>query len=189
MNSRLRQLSCLLPRPAPGPVPLRAPGTAPGGRLTDEPVLLPHRSPRQCPAVEVVSDISDIKRRHCPTYTVPAGFHNGIEALTNRAGGRQHRMNYTPPLREMQFVLHDVLDASSVLDAAGFDIDRDTIDGVLEGAGDICARVIAPLNASGDRQGCRHDGAAVVTPDGFKEAYELYVAGGWPAVGGDERPA
>src|SRR5574337_925455 len=70
------------------------------------------------PAAEVVSDISDIKRRHSPTYTGPAGLHNGIKALTNRARGRQYRMNYTPPLREMQFVLHDVLDASSVLDAA-----------------------------------------------------------------------
>ncbi|MFC9871780.1 acyl-CoA dehydrogenase family protein [Nocardia salmonicida] len=96
-------------------------------------------------------------------------------------------MNYTPPIREMQFALHEVLDATTVLGRADVDIDRDTIDGVLEGAGEFCARVIAPLNGPGDRQGCRHDGDAVITPDGFKEAYEKYVAGGWPAADCDER--
>lgn len=96
-------------------------------------------------------------------------------------------MTYTPPIREMQFVLHDVLDATSVLGRAGYDIDRDTIDGVLEGAGEVCSRVIAPLNSSGDRQGCRHDGTTVVTPDGFKQAYAVFVAGGWPAIDCDEQ--
>ncbi|MGU3586702.1 acyl-CoA dehydrogenase family protein [Rhodococcus sp. C26F] len=96
-------------------------------------------------------------------------------------------MTYTPPIREMQFVLHDVLDASTILGEAGYDIDRDTIDGVLEGAGEVCSRVIAPLNSSGDRQGCRHDGTTVVTPNGFKEAYSVFVAGGWPAIDCDEQ--
>lgn len=96
-------------------------------------------------------------------------------------------MTYSPPIREMQFALHEVVDATSVLSAAGIEIDAETIDGVLEGAGDFCARVIAPLNASGDRQGCRRDGHTVITPDGFKTAYEKFVAGGWPGVDCDER--
>ncbi|MFE7422536.1 acyl-CoA dehydrogenase family protein [Rhodococcus sp. NPDC057529] len=91
-------------------------------------------------------------------------------------------MNYTPPIREMQFVLHEVLDAAATLQGAGVDIDRDTIDGVIEGAGDFCARVLAPLNTVGDRDGCRLVGDTVVTPPGFKKAYDQYVAGGWPAV-------
>ncbi|MCW4355929.1 acyl-CoA dehydrogenase family protein [Hoyosella sp. YIM 151337] len=96
-------------------------------------------------------------------------------------------MTYSPPIREMQFALHEVVDATSVLRAAGIEIDAETIDGVLEGAGDFCARVIAPLNASGDRQGCRRDGDSVITPDGFKTAYEKFVAGGWPGVDCEER--
>lgn len=82
----------------------------------------------------------------------------------------------------MQFVLHEVLDAAATLQGAGIDIDRDTIDGVIEGAGDFCARVVAPLNTVGDREGCRLVGDTVVTPPGFKKAYDQYVAGGWPAV-------
>ncbi|MDV6279174.1 acyl-CoA dehydrogenase family protein [Rhodococcus jostii] len=82
----------------------------------------------------------------------------------------------------MQFVLHEVLDAAATLQGAGIDIDIDTIDGVIEGAGDFCARVVAPLNTVGDRDGCRLVGDTVVTPPGFKKAYDQYVAGGWPAV-------
>ncbi|QSE88019.1 acyl-CoA dehydrogenase family protein (plasmid) [Rhodococcus pseudokoreensis] len=91
-------------------------------------------------------------------------------------------MNYTPPIREMQFVLHEVLDAAGTLQGGGIDIDRDTIDGVIEGAGDFCARVLDPINAVGDREGCRLVGDTVVTPPGFKKAYDQYVVGGWPAV-------
>ncbi|AEA28850.1 Butyryl-CoA dehydrogenase (plasmid) [Pseudonocardia dioxanivorans CB1190] len=95
-------------------------------------------------------------------------------------------MTYHPPFRDMRFALHEVLDTASVLSSAGIEIDRDTIDGVLEGAGEICARVIAPLNGPGDVQGVRRDDEGVHTPDGFQEAYERYVAGGWPSVDADE---
>jgi len=96
---------------------------------------------------------------------------------------------YTPPLRDMQFVLHEVLDATGQLQAMPkhAEIDADTINAVLEEGGKFAAEVVFPLNISGDQQGCQlnRDTHEVKAPDGFKAAYEQYVAGGWPALSCD----
>ena len=93
---------------------------------------------------------------------------------------------YTPPLRDMQFVLHELLDAADTLRALPrhADIDADTINAVLEEGGKFAAEVVFPLNLSGDQQGCQLDRATheVKAPQGFKEAYAQYVAGGWPSL-------
>jgi alkylation response protein AidB-like acyl-CoA dehydrogenase len=97
--------------------------------------------------------------------------------------------HYTPPLRDMQFVMHEVLDAASTLRSlpAHAEIDAATIDAVLEEGGKFAAEVLAPLNRSGDEEGCELDRATheVRTPKGFKDAYARYVAGGWPALSCD----
>ena len=96
---------------------------------------------------------------------------------------------YTPPLRDLKFVLHELLDVTSTLKTLPphADIDADTINAVLEEGGKFAAEVVFPLNASGDAQGCLHDKATheVRTPDGFRAAYEKYVEGGWPALSAD----
>jgi len=96
---------------------------------------------------------------------------------------------YTPPLRDMQFVMHELLDAVSVLKAIPrhAEIDADTLNAVLEEGGKFAAGVTAPLNLSGDAEGCRLDRATheVTTPKGFKEAYAQFVDGGWPALSCD----
>ena len=96
---------------------------------------------------------------------------------------------YTPPLRDMQFVMHEVLDVVSELKSlpAYADIDADTINAVLEEGGKFAANVIAPLNLSGDQEGCTLDRETheVTAPRGFKAAYAQYVEGGWPALGCD----
>ena len=96
---------------------------------------------------------------------------------------------YTPPLRDMQFVLHELLDVSTELNhmQAHADTDVETVNAVLEEAGKFASEVIFPLNISGDTQGCKLDSNthAVKTPDGFKAAYEQYVAGGWPSLSCD----
>jgi alkylation response protein AidB-like acyl-CoA dehydrogenase len=96
---------------------------------------------------------------------------------------------YHPPLRDMQFVLHELLDVSRTLQAMPkhADVDADTINAVLEEGGKFAAEVVFPLNISGDQQGCRLDRETheVTPPDGFKAAYEQYVAGGWPALSCD----
>jgi alkylation response protein AidB-like acyl-CoA dehydrogenase len=96
---------------------------------------------------------------------------------------------YTPPLRDMQFVLHELLDVTSELKALPphAEIDADTIDAVLEQAGKFAAEVLQPLNRIGDEQGCTLDRTTheVKTPDGFRDAYARYVEGGWPALSAD----
>ncbi len=96
---------------------------------------------------------------------------------------------YTPPLRDMQFVLHELFNVVDELKAmpAHAEVDADTINAVLEEGGKFAAQVAAPLNQSGDEEGCRLDKTTheVTTPKGFKEAYMQYVEGGWPALSCD----
>ena len=96
--------------------------------------------------------------------------------------------HYTAPLRDMQFVLFDLLQAEAELAAlprhAG--LDRETIEAVLEEGAKFASQVIQPLNQVGDREGCTWHGDGVVTaPPGFKEAYRQYVDNGWPSVSCD----
>ena len=95
---------------------------------------------------------------------------------------------YTAPLRDMHFVLHELLGVEGHLKEMPqhAEIDADTINQVIEEAGKFCSEVIFPINQSGDREGCTYHGDGVVTaPKGFKEAYAQYVEGGWPALGCD----
>ncbi|TWD87089.1 hypothetical protein FB547_10364 [Variovorax beijingensis] len=97
--------------------------------------------------------------------------------------------SYNPPLRDMQFVLHEVLNVADELKAlpAHAETDADTINAVIEEAGKFAAEVTFPLNISGDEEGCTLDKATheVKTPKGFKDAYARYVEGGWPALSCD----
>ena len=97
--------------------------------------------------------------------------------------------SYTPPLRDMRFVMHEVLDVVSTLKGLPkhADIDAETIDAVLEEGGKFASEVLAPLNAVGDEQGCTLDKSTheVTAPKGFKAAYAQYVEGGWPALSCD----
>ncbi|MFT4013165.1 MAG: acyl-CoA dehydrogenase C-terminal domain-containing protein [Paracoccus sp. (in: a-proteobacteria)] len=89
---------------------------------------------------------------------------------------------YTAPLRDLQFILHDVLGIST-LDVPGYaDLDRDFTQAILEAAGKLASDVIAPLNGTGDRQGCKLENGVVRTPDGFKEAFSQLREGGWTAL-------
>nr|WP_297355987.1 acyl-CoA dehydrogenase C-terminal domain-containing protein [uncultured Caldimonas sp.] len=96
---------------------------------------------------------------------------------------------YTPPLRDMQFVMHEVLNVADELKQlpAHAEVDVDTINAVLEEGGKFAAEVIFPLNQSGDEEGCTLDKATheVKAPKGFKEAYMQYVEGGWPSLSCD----
>ncbi|WP_421881056.1 acyl-CoA dehydrogenase C-terminal domain-containing protein [Methylibium sp.] len=96
---------------------------------------------------------------------------------------------YTPPIRDMQFVMHELLGVTDALKAMPphAEIDTDTLNAVLEEGGKFAAEVTFPLNASGDEQGCTLDKITheVTAPKGFKEAYAQYVEGGWPALSCD----
>jgi len=96
---------------------------------------------------------------------------------------------YVAPLRDMQFVLHELLKVEDEFKQlpAHAEIDKDIINQVLEEGGKFTSQVLFPLNHSGDREGCQLDKEthAVKTPTGFKEAYQQYVEAGWPALACD----
>ncbi|WP_294924021.1 acyl-CoA dehydrogenase C-terminal domain-containing protein [uncultured Paracoccus sp.] len=89
---------------------------------------------------------------------------------------------YAPPISDLQFVLHDVLKLSESGLPGHDELDRDFTAAILDAAGKLASDVLAPLNATGDRQGCRLENGIVRTPDGFKEAFGLIREGGWPAL-------
>jgi alkylation response protein AidB-like acyl-CoA dehydrogenase len=96
---------------------------------------------------------------------------------------------YTPPLRDMHFVLHELLGVVPQLNQipTHAELDVETVNAVLEEGGKFAAEVLLPLNQSGDREGCSLDKATheVRTPAGFRAAYAKYVEGGWPALSTD----
>ena len=103
---------------------------------------------------------------------------------------------YKAPLRDMRFVLYELLGGDDLTSLPGYeDFSRDTIDAVLEEAAKFCEQVLQPINRSGDEEGCHFENGVVRTPKGFKEAYDTFREGGWtsiacdPAYGGQGLPA
>lgn len=101
---------------------------------------------------------------------------------------------YTPPLKDMNFVLHDVLKVHES-DVPGYDdLDADFTSAILDEAGKIARDVLAPLNVVGDREGCRLENGVVRTPTGFKAAFDTMREAGWtgldcdPEYGGQGMP-
>jgi alkylation response protein AidB-like acyl-CoA dehydrogenase len=96
--------------------------------------------------------------------------------------------DYKAPLRDMRFVLNEVFDVASLwaqLPGLADVVDVDTVEAILEEAGKVMGKSIAPLSRSGDEEGCHWEAGAVTTPAGFPEAYRTYADGGWVGVGGD----
>ncbi len=89
---------------------------------------------------------------------------------------------YTAPVKDMQFVLHEVLDVTKQ-DVPGYDeLDADFTSAILEEAGKISSEVLQPLNAVGDQEGCVLENGVVRTPKGFKAAFDQMKEGGWTAL-------
>lgn len=95
-------------------------------------------------------------------------------------------MNYQAPLRDMRFVLHERFDLSGHCQQLGIELDRDTLDGILEEAARFTGQIIAPLNRNSDEQGCQWVGGQVTTPDGMRDAYRQYVEHGWASMTGPQ---
>lgn len=95
---------------------------------------------------------------------------------------------YKAPLRDIRFVLDELLDSQ---------VHYDTLQGCTEAPADLrdaiytesakfAENILAPINQSGDEQGCSWNDGEVTTPDGFKEAYQQYVDAGWTSLSGEE---
>jgi alkylation response protein AidB-like acyl-CoA dehydrogenase len=93
-------------------------------------------------------------------------------------------MDYQPRPEDIRFLLNAVLDAPARLRAlAPFaEVDEALQSQVLEEAGRFVGEVVAPINRGGDEIGCRFADGEVVSPPGFREAYQAFVDGGWPAL-------
>jgi len=93
---------------------------------------------------------------------------------------------YKAPVQETLFLLTDVFDLNRLSNLPRFaEAPIDTVEAVLSEAGKFAEEVLQPLNAVGDREGCkRHDDGSVTTPNGFKQAYKDFVAGGWVGITG-----
>jgi alkylation response protein AidB-like acyl-CoA dehydrogenase len=91
--------------------------------------------------------------------------------------------DYTAPLDDMRFVLENVVDLAGLIGLPAFDhFDLDTVWCALEENARFMEQLIAPLNRSGDVQHSRWESGTVTTPDGFREAYQKFVAAGWGGV-------
>jgi len=92
--------------------------------------------------------------------------------------------DYKVPMRDIRFVMNDLFDFQSHYQKikSGDEADADLIEAILQECAKFAENELAPLNRIGDEQGCTFNEGEVSTPDGFKEAYALYVEGGWPAL-------
>lgn len=91
---------------------------------------------------------------------------------------------YKAPLRDIKFVLNELLQSEDHYQSLSGceELTPELLDAILESASKFSENVIAPLNRSGDEQGCRFDKGRVTTPDGFREAFEQYAQGGWQGL-------
>ncbi|MBZ2190137.1 acyl-CoA dehydrogenase C-terminal domain-containing protein [Alcanivorax sp. JB21] len=94
--------------------------------------------------------------------------------------------HYKAPVRDMRFVLNEVLDLDGHYQQLGLEeVNSELVDAFLEEGAKFSQNELAPIYRTGDEEGCHFDNGVVTTPKGFKEAYAKYVEGGWPSLGGE----
>ena len=95
---------------------------------------------------------------------------------------------YKAPLRDMKFLLNEVFDYPGHYTRlkTGENATPDIVDAILNECSKFCEEVLSPLYQSGDEEGCRLDNGEVITPTGYREAYQQYAQGGWQGLSAPE---
>jgi alkylation response protein AidB-like acyl-CoA dehydrogenase len=116
-------------------------------------------------------DVSDRSVRHHPEATIP----------------RKGAMIFTPPERDIRFLLHHVFrlpDEWQTIPALA-DFTADVVDAVIQEGGRVAREVLSPLNQIADAEGCSWKDGMVTTPSGFREGFASFVQGGWLGLSGN----
>ncbi|WP_096085917.1 acyl-CoA dehydrogenase C-terminal domain-containing protein [Agaribacterium haliotis] len=97
--------------------------------------------------------------------------------------------DYQAPLRDYDFIFFELFDFEQHYQRLGLgdEASPDIVRAIFEEGAKFCEQVIAPLNRSGDEEGCHWQDGEVTTPKGFKEAYQQYVDAGWPSMSHDTK--
>ncbi|MGD9800013.1 MAG: acyl-CoA dehydrogenase [Parvularculaceae bacterium] len=90
--------------------------------------------------------------------------------------------DYAPPIADMRFAATKLAGFSEIAAMSADDLNEELLASIFEEGGKFAAGVLAPLNRVGDRQGSKLVNGAVKTPDGWRDAYQRFVEGGWNAV-------
>lgn len=91
--------------------------------------------------------------------------------------------DYRAPLDDMRFALNEIAGLGAVNRLPGYaDATPDLVDAILEEAGKFGTDVLAPLNHTGDQEGCVLENGVVRTPQGFPAAYQQFVEAGWNGI-------
>ncbi len=90
---------------------------------------------------------------------------------------------YHAPVRDMLFAYYELQEGEDLRRLAGFEeLDRETLEAILDQAGRFAGERLLPLNRNGDEAGCRWEDGRVTTPEGFKQAYRDFVEAGWNSI-------
>ncbi len=93
---------------------------------------------------------------------------------------------YFAPTQDMQFVINELTNISEIATLPAFaeeEIGTDLVEAVLEEAAKLATEVLAPINKTGDIQGITLNAEGVIPADGFADAYQNFIEGGWNGIG------
>lgn len=92
---------------------------------------------------------------------------------------------YKAPVKELLFVLKELIDYQSHVDVLGMnDVGLDMVETILPEAARLMEEVVAPSNHPADREGATLVGDDVMPPSSLDGVYAQLVEGGWCALSG-----
>ena len=97
--------------------------------------------------------------------------------------------DYRAPIRDIHFVMNELLDSESFYQALSKydEVDEELLNAIVKEGAKFSETIISPLNRTGDEEGCQWQNGEVTTPQGFSESYQQYIDGGWPALTASEQ--